>query len=163
METSRPHMPGYGISEDPDGLLAWSWAEEKLVNSRNYWVATVWPDGRPHLMPVWGVWDGQALWFSGGLRSRKIRNLRAEPRVTITIEDAEDPVVLNGRAEIVTTAGALQTFIDATNAKYGTSYDVGFLDPTLNATVGVHPEWAFGLVQKEFGQSPTRWTWPAGS
>lgn len=152
-------MPGYGISTDDDGMLPWSWAEEKLVGSRNYWVATVWPDARPHVMPVWGVWDGQGLWFSSSLRSRKVRNLQADPRVTVTIEDAEDPVVLQGRAEIVTEQALLQTFIDASNAKYQVSYDVGFLDPAVNATVVVRPEWAFGLVQKEFGQSPTRWTW----
>ena len=57
--SGRPHMPGYGIL-GPDGgtgLLPWSWAEERLRDSRNYWLATVRPDGRPHVMPVWAVWD----------------------------------------------------------------------------------------------------------
>jgi hypothetical protein len=58
---SRPHMPGYGSGgpTQGSGLLPWSWAEQRLLASRNYWVATSWPDGRPHVMPVWGVWhDG---------------------------------------------------------------------------------------------------------
>ena len=65
---SRPHMPGYGIAGPTEGrgLLPWSWAEERLTRSHDYWVATVRADGRPHLMPVWGAWDGGALWFSIG-------------------------------------------------------------------------------------------------
>jgi hypothetical protein len=27
---SRPHMPGYGLPEGPDGLMPWSWAEQRL-------------------------------------------------------------------------------------------------------------------------------------
>jgi PPOX class probable F420-dependent enzyme len=150
-------MPGYGISEAEKGMLPWSWAEEKLTASRNYWVATVRPDGGPHVMPVWGIWDGDALWFSSSLGSRKVRNLRADPRCMVTIEDAMDPVVLEGRAVVVTDPPALRRFIDLTNAKYDTSYSVDFLDPAVNATIAVRPGWAFGLLQEDFSGTPTRW------
>jgi len=55
---SRPYMPGYGLLDAAQGagLLPWSWAVERLQRSHDYWVATVRPDGRPHVMPVWGVW-----------------------------------------------------------------------------------------------------------
>src|SRR5262249_17191311 len=59
---SRPHMPGYGTlpAGEGGGLLPWSWAEERLARSHDYWLATVTPDGAPHLMPVWAVWlDGR--------------------------------------------------------------------------------------------------------
>ena len=44
--SSRPHMPGYGTlgPDQGTGLLPWSWAEERLVRSHDYWVATTWPD-----------------------------------------------------------------------------------------------------------------------
>ena len=59
-------MPGYGVTgpEHGTGLLHWSWAAERLTAARNYWVASVWPDGRPHTMPVWGMWDDSTLWFT---------------------------------------------------------------------------------------------------
>jgi hypothetical protein len=65
-EASRPHMPGYGIAGPLEGrgLLPWTWAEERLVESHDYWLATVHPDGRPHVTPVWGVWEHSAAWFS---------------------------------------------------------------------------------------------------
>ena len=49
-KADRPFMPGYGISEASEGILPWSWAEERLANSRNYYLATARRDGRPHLM-----------------------------------------------------------------------------------------------------------------
>ena len=48
-------MPGYGVPDDVGGLLPWSWAEERLVSNRNYWVVTVDADHHPHAMPVWGL------------------------------------------------------------------------------------------------------------
>src|ERR687885_452744 len=79
---SRPYMPGYGIvgPTEGSGLLPWSWAEQRLVASRNYWLASGRPDGRPHVMPVWGVWHQRSLWFSSSRGSRKARNLAADPR-----------------------------------------------------------------------------------
>jgi len=43
------------------GLLRWSWAEQRLKQSHNYWITTVKPDGSPHTMVVWGLWqDGDS-------------------------------------------------------------------------------------------------------
>jgi hypothetical protein len=52
---SRPRFPGYGIAEEPAGMVSWRWAIERLADSRNYWISTTRRDGRPHAMPVWGV------------------------------------------------------------------------------------------------------------
>ena len=75
---SRPYMPGYGTLPPGEGtgLLPWTWALARLQESHDFWLATVWPDGRPHLSPVWAVWDDGALWFSASPRSRKMRNIR---------------------------------------------------------------------------------------
>jgi PPOX class probable F420-dependent enzyme len=152
-------MPGYGTlgAEEGTGLLAWSWAVDRLRRAHDYWVATTWPDGRPHVMPVWAVWHDDALWFSSSLSSRKARNLRADPRCAVGTDDAQEPVVLEGRADVLVEAGDLAAFIDAVNAKYGTDYGVDFLDPAVNACFRVRPTWAFGLASSDFAGSPTRW------
>jgi PPOX class probable F420-dependent enzyme len=155
----RPHMPGYGIAAatEGSGLLPWSWAAERLTTSRNYWVVSVWPDGRPHTMPVWGMWDDAVLWFSSSAGSRKARNLAADPRCCVTTEDAADAVVVEGTARIVTDPPLLQRMIDLMNAKYGTELGVDFLDPAKNATIRVRPRRVFGLRSGDFTGSPTRW------
>jgi len=152
-------MPGYGIlpASQGTGLLPWSWALTRLRDSHDYWVATVWPDGRPHTMPVWGVWDEDVLWFSSGLRSRKIRNIQAGSAVSVSTEDPRNPVVVEGTPEIVTEIPAIQHFLHMMNAKYDTDYGIDFLDPAKNASVRVRPRWAFGVAEGDFGGSPTRW------
>jgi PPOX class probable F420-dependent enzyme len=157
---SRPYMPDYGIlpANEGSGLLDWSWAEQQLRASRNFWVATRWPDGRPHVMPVWAVWDGDAIWFSGGLHSRKVRNVRADPRCTLSTEDAASPVVVEGVASKIDEVDLKQAFLDLVNAKYDTNYELTFLDPATTAVLRVAPMWAFAIREEDFSGSPTRWS-----
>ena len=156
---SRPFMPGYGIlpADEGSGLLPWSWAEERLARSRNYWLVSTWPDGRPHAMPVWGVWDEGLFWFSSSGGSRKSRNLMHDARCVVTTEDAKDPVVLEGSAELVTRSEDLETLLRLMNAKYGTRYGIEMVDPEINSTFRVRPGWAFALSEADFQGSPTRW------
>jgi nitroimidazol reductase NimA-like FMN-containing flavoprotein (pyridoxamine 5'-phosphate oxidase superfamily) len=156
-------MPGYGVlpAEQGSGLIPWPEIERRLTVSHDYWVATVRPDGRPHVMPVWGVWFDGRLWFSSGLRSRKARNLAAEPRCTITTDQAQDPVVLDGLAEQVIDADGIAAFLTAMNGKYDAGMTAAFLDPAVNGTFAVRPQRVIALSHDDFTGSPTRWTFPA--
>jgi PPOX class probable F420-dependent enzyme len=156
---ARPFMPGYGIlpADEGSGLIPWSEAERRLTVAHDYWVATVRPDGRPHVMPVWAVWLDGRLWFSSGLGSRKARNLAAEPRCTLTTDDALSPVVVDGVAERLADAGPIAAFVDAVNAKYGASVTVEFQDPAVNGTYAVRPVIVIALTSGDFQGSPTRW------
>jgi PPOX class probable F420-dependent enzyme len=150
-------MPGYGLT-GPDsgtGLLPWSWAQQRLSVSESYWLATLHPDGRPHVMPVWGVWHGDACWFSCGPQSRKARNLDRDPRATVTTDDPHQPLVVEAVATRVADPAALVEFTELVNAKYGTSYPVSFFG--ANATYRLRPVRAFGLLHEDFTGSPTRW------
>lgn len=159
---SRPYMPGYGVAPpgNDGGLLPWSWALDRMHASHNFWLATVWPDGRPHLTPVWGVWDEGGLWFSSGPKSRKVRNIRAGCQVSMSTEDPENPVVLEGTAELVDEPERLARFVAVVNVKYRTEYPVEFFRPELAVVAKVHPARAFGLKSSDFDGSPTRWTFP---
>jgi PPOX class probable F420-dependent enzyme len=155
-------MPGYGTlgANQGTGLLPWSWARERLERSHDYWVATTRPDGRPHVMPVWGVWLDDALWFSSSRKSRKARNLAANPGCAITTDNPYEPVVIEGRAELARDLAAIAAFVAETNRKYKTDYSVDFFDPGANACFLVRPSWAFGLMESDFTGSPTRWVFP---
>ncbi len=106
------------------------------------------------------VWHDAVLWFSSSLGSRKIRNLRTNPHCVATTEDAADPVVLEGTAEVVTDLDRIAEFLALSNAKYEVSYGIDFLDPAVNATVRIRPRWAFALKHDDFSGSPTRWAFP---
>jgi hypothetical protein len=158
-KVGRPYMPGYGLlpPDQGTGLLPWSWAEERLISSRNYWLVSSWPDGRPHAMPVWGMWHDGMFWFSSSKGSRKARNLTADPRCVVTTEDAPNPVVVEGVAELVTAADDLAMVLALENTKYSTAYGIELLDPAVNSCFRVRPRWAFGLQEGDFTGSPTRW------
>jgi hypothetical protein len=160
----RPFMPGYGVlpADRGSGLMPWAEAERRLAGAHAYWCATVRPDGRPHVMPVWGVWLARGLWFSSGALSRKARNLAADPRCVLTTDDARNPVVVEGRAGRVLEPGALAGFLAAVNDKYDAGLGPDFLDPAVNATFAVRPDTVIALTEDDFLGSPTRWTFSAG-
>jgi hypothetical protein len=153
-------MPGYGLlgPQEGSGLLPWAWAEERLVASRNFWLATRWPDGRPHVMPVWAIWHHQRLLFSSARHSRKARNLAGDARCALTTEDAHSPVIVEGVAELLSDRADLEEFVSVMNAKYATSYGFEMVDPEINCSYSLRPTWAFGLNSDDFTGSPTRWT-----
>jgi PPOX class probable F420-dependent enzyme len=159
MQADRPFMPGYGVLPETEGsgLIPWAEAERRLTATHDFWCATVTPDGTPHVMPVWGVWLEDEVWFSSGLQSRKARNLAADRRCTLTTDDAQNPVVVEGTARTVVDRPALERFVAAMNAKYASGMTLEFLDPTVNGSYAVRPGRAFALTHDDFTGSPTRW------
>jgi hypothetical protein len=155
----RPHMPGYGLPEGPDGLLPWSWAEYRLESSHNYWLATVRPDGRPHLMVIWGLWQGGVFFFSTGSGSRKALNLERNAHCVIGTEQAQEAVVVEGFAEKLRDVKQLTDLLSLYELKY--DYDMAAMREDILALrepiFAVRPSVAFGLDEKASMQNSTRW------
>ncbi len=76
----------------------------------------------------------------------------------MAIDDAADPVVLEGVAEERAGTQDRQEFLDALNAKYDVTYGLDFLAGVSNLCLRVEPVAAFGLLQADFTGSPTRWS-----
>ena len=96
----RPPFKGYGVPDTEEGMLPWSWAAERLEQARNYWVSTTRPDGRPHAMPVWGIWLEDAFFFGSGRESAKSRNLAANPAIVVHLESGDETVILERVDEV---------------------------------------------------------------
>jgi PPOX class probable F420-dependent enzyme len=81
-------------------------AGEFIAHSRTASLATILPDGRPHVVAMWyAVIDGE-IWFETKAKSQKAVNLRRDPTVTVMIEDGLTydtlrGVSIDGRGEIV--------------------------------------------------------------
>jgi nitroimidazol reductase NimA-like FMN-containing flavoprotein (pyridoxamine 5'-phosphate oxidase superfamily) len=155
----RPFAPGYGIVgvKEGKGLLTWAWVARKMNRCRTFWVATIHAGlhsdrGRPHVMPVWGVWFDDAFFFSTGRKSRKGQNLAANPACSIANDNAEEAVIVEGVAEEVKDARALERIAAAYVKKYK-------MDPRSmgEPIFGVRPKTVFGFIEKTFPKSATRW------
>ncbi len=97
------------------------------------WLSSVRPDGRPHLVPVWFVWDGAAVLIFSKPAAQKVRNLRHNPQVMLALDSAdegEDVVLLEGRAELLGD-GAPQSTLPAYAEKYA----------ALMARIGMAADW----------------------
>ena len=99
-------MPRTERSLAADGsTTAWATAEERLANpapGQTSWLATVRPDGSPHLMPIIAFWFDDAFHFVVGEGTRKGRNLAADGRCSIATGSMTLPsldLVVEGHAE----------------------------------------------------------------
>lgn len=104
----------------------WSDIERLLTDAQLYWIITVRAEGRPHAVPLVGVWHDGAFAFCTGSEEQKQRNLDANPQVAVTTGsmgtkgwDRGKDVVVEGTAVRVTDAEALRALADAWFAKYG--------------------------------------------
>jgi nitroimidazol reductase NimA-like FMN-containing flavoprotein (pyridoxamine 5'-phosphate oxidase superfamily) len=154
-KSSRPRMPGYEMMFDKGkGSLPWSWAAACLSKAHNYWVATTRPDGRPHVMPVWGVWVDDAFYFSTGRKSRKSRNLSVNANCVVCPEGAVEATILEGIAEEVTEPSVLRRFAGEYKKKY--DWD---MEGNEGPVYAVRPRVVFGFIEEstEVQGNPTRW------
>ena len=87
------------------GRLAGREIDELLARPIVARIATVKPDGAPHVAPLWQQWDGEAMWVIPRSRSSWLENMKQEPRVCISCADDVNPghprVTIEGIAEIV--------------------------------------------------------------
>ena len=159
-EVSHPHWPDalQDAPKDSRALKPWAWALERLEKSHNYWISTTRTGGRPHLMLVWGIWWQDSFWFSTGPKTRKAKNMTANPGVVIGTEKADEAVILEGAAEEIRDRSVWKEFAKIYNEKYG-----GNVEPILNSCDGsvfrVKPQTAFGQDEhaENFLEAVTRW------
>lgn len=113
MTNSEPkaehNLDGYGAP-----LIPWTKIHQRLEQGftqvpgsggpdrHTSWLATIHPDGRPHVMPLAVDWMDGALYFSTGAATRKAKNLAHSPQCVITVATHDFDIVVEGRATLVT-------------------------------------------------------------
>lgn len=106
-------------------------------------LATVNPDGSPQVTPVWIDRQGDTILFNTAKGRQKPRNLARDPRVSISIYDADNPyqpLVIKGRVTEMTEEGA-DEHIDALAKKYLGEDEYPFRQPgEERLRVIIHPE-----------------------
>jgi len=132
-------------------MLEWRWADQRLSASRNYWVASTSPDGRPSVSPVWGVWVDGAVYFGTNSQSRKARNLERDPRVVIHLESGDDVVILHGEVEKFVLTDAIA---DAYNEKY--DYRPNPEETTVEGWYRLRPSRALAWLERDYPKTATR-------
>ncbi len=154
---TRPFMPddyGIKVADAGSGLMDWARVSEQIAAARNYWICTTRPDGRPHAMPVWGVWVHETFLFATSRASRKGRNLARQPDIVVHLESGDEAVILEGIAEEATDPQLLAEFTEVYDAKYQFRPDTS---DSKNVTYALRPKVAFAWLEKDFAGGATRW------
>lgn len=95
-----------GTNQRAQIVMSQEEVEEFVAKSRNGTLATIGPDGQPHLVAMWYAAVDGDIWFETKAKSQKAVNMRRDPRITFLIEDGDTydtlrGVSFEGTAEIV--------------------------------------------------------------
>ena len=94
-------------------------ADRRLREDLMIWISSVRPDGRPHTVPVWFLWDGATLLIFSK-PDQKVRNLQHDPRVMLGLDntkDGSDVILIEGEATLLP-PGEIDTTFPPYAAKY---------------------------------------------
>ena len=150
-----PHVPPLYAMKTPHKFQRYSDIETRLVKSRNYWICTVRPDGRPHSIPVWGFWLDGALYFGTSRFTRKARNLAHNAALSVHLESGDDVVILEGTAvEVDITDKRTFKKLDAASRS---KYKMPLMVVPEGVIYSVRPRVVLAWTESEFPTNATRW------
>lgn len=76
----------------------WRSLLSRISRENTIWIATVRPDGRPHMTPVWFIWLEDKVYVATGSDTRKFANLRQNQKVALALPDPDQVIIIEGEA-----------------------------------------------------------------
>ena len=128
---------GYGSAKRK---LPWDDVRRLLEEAPAYWLATTRSDGRPHVVPLDGIWVDDVWWYGGAPATVHMRNVSARPRAAMHLADPMQTVIVEGTVRKETLDDAVaQRLADASNSKYA-HYGMTNTAATYREALGLFPE-----------------------
>jgi len=124
---------------------------EQFARNDDCWYASVRPDGRPHLAPIWFVWVENAVWMMTQGSSVRARNLAASDLACVSAPDTKSPFILEGKSEQASSVpdAVKQAFLE----KY--KWDLGTENPEYTFLIRFTPVKAMAWGTE--GEGSYRW------
>jgi Pyridoxamine 5'-phosphate oxidase len=95
---ARPQFPK-GYVDNPASFVDWYWVAEQLTESKHYWLCSVRSDGRPHVVPRWGVFIDNKFYYDGSSETRHAQNIEKNPNVALHLESGEKAIIMEGSSQ----------------------------------------------------------------
>jgi nitroimidazol reductase NimA-like FMN-containing flavoprotein (pyridoxamine 5'-phosphate oxidase superfamily) len=145
----RPFIPDYGIETSEKGILEWDFVEKELLDSKQYWLSTVTPEGKPHAIPIWGVWFNTIFYFGGGPKTKNRKNLEKNPNIVVHTESGARAVIIEGIVELETDEKINNEIIKIYKEKYKLDHPAPFWK--------VEPIKVLAWTIDDYAGTPTKW------
>jgi hypothetical protein len=91
--------PEYGVARNP---LPWDEVRTRLEDAPNYWLATTRPDGRPHVVPLDGIWLDAAWYFGGSSATVHMKNALNGSMGVLHTGEGLQPIIVEGPVSAAT-------------------------------------------------------------
>jgi len=176
---SKKNLDGYGAP-----IIPWEKVHKRMregftqapktggPDRHTAWLATVRPDGKPHVMPIGVLFVDDAFYFNTGPKTRKARNIARNPSSVITLATDDFDLIVQGRSKRIVDPARLQRIADAfrkegwepTVVKGGLTakYSAPSAGPPPWNVYEVNPETIFALGTAE-PYGATRWKFKISS
>ena len=122
--------------------------DQRLHNDYVIWLHSTRPDGRPHAVVVWFLWDGESVLIFSRPKNQKLYNIQHNQNVLLALDntnDGADPITIEGTATLLTHGVA-----DATLESYVKKYGEGIKE------LGFTPEQMAAEYSQAIRITPTR-------
>src|SRR5688572_26978559 len=78
--------------------LDWNGVRERLEKAERYWLGVTRADGRPHVIPIDGLWLDDIWYFGGAPETVHQRSVKENPNLVMHLEDTMQAVIVEGVA-----------------------------------------------------------------
>jgi len=103
----------------PAAVLDWAVVRVSLERAKAYWLATCRADGRPHVVPVDGLWLDDIWYYGGAPDAVHVRTAMRNPDVVMHLPDPQRSVIVEGRVRPARPGtGLARRLLEASNEKY---------------------------------------------
>ncbi len=122
--------------------------DQRLHNDEIVWLNSVRPDGRPHAVVVWFLWDGESVLIFSRPNNQKVRNIQHNPNVLLAVDNTNngsDPITIEGTATLLA-----QDAVNPLLSTYVKKYDEGI------KRIGFTPEQMAAEYSQAIRITPTR-------
>ncbi|HEY3108527.1 MAG TPA: pyridoxamine 5'-phosphate oxidase family protein [Chloroflexota bacterium] len=125
-------------------------AQELLQSKVPARLAYNWTDGTPRVIPIWFQWTGREIVLGTPPLAPKLKALRANPKVALTIDDNSFPhkvLLIRGTARVEMVKGVAPEYAQAAERYFGPEQarlwveNVKKLGLTEMGRVAITPEW----------------------
>lgn len=138
------------------GLLLHPAAQHLLNSKIPARLAYVWTDGAPRVIPIWFHWNGRDIVMATPSKAPKLKALRVNPRVSLTIDDNTFPhkvLLIRGSAQLDTVEGIVPEYAAAAERYFGPEQAQAWVSQLRSlissmVRITIRPEWV-GLLDFE--------------
>ena len=122
--------------------------DQRLHNDYVIWLHSTRPNGHPHAVVVWFLWDGESVLIFSQPKNQKVHNIQHNQNVLLALDNTnngDDPITIEGTATLLTWSD-----VNSMIATYTQKYSEGIKE------LGITPEQMAAAYSQAIRITPTR-------